>query len=78
MKAKAKPKVKFDEFEFKFCGELYKVKKKLTLIGVLKGEEAREVNHASGGFTAHYDGTKGKEMLEFYKEETVENKIIKL
>jgi hypothetical protein len=29
----------------------------------VKGKEAREVNRASGVFTAHYDGTKGKERL---------------
>jgi hypothetical protein len=73
---KAKPLVKYDNFTFEFCGETRQVKKKLTLIGVLKGEEAKALNRSRHDFTIYYDGTKGKQRLEFYKEETVENKII--
>jgi hypothetical protein len=51
------------------------VKKKLTLVGVLKGEEAKALNRSRNDFTIYYDGTKGKERLEFYKEETVENNM---
>jgi hypothetical protein len=42
----------------------------------LKGEEAKALNRSRHDFTIYYDGTKGKERLEFYKEETMENKII--
>ena len=73
---KAKPIVKYDNFTFEFCGETHHVKKKLTLIVVLKGEEAKALNRSRNGFTIYYDGTKGKERLEFYKDETVEAKII--
>lgn len=73
---KAKPEVKYDNFTFEFCGETRQVKKKLTLIGVLKGEEAKALSRSRNDFTIYYDGTKGKERLEFYKEETMENKII--
>ena len=73
---KVKPVVKYDNFTLEFCGETHQVKKKLTLIGVLKGEEAKALNRSRNDFTIYYDGTKGKERLEFYKEETVENKII--
>ena len=53
------------------------MKEKLTRIAVLKGEEAKALNRArSHGFSMEYDGTKGKERLEFYKCETVERKII--
>jgi hypothetical protein len=73
---KAKP-VKFDNFTFEFCGETHQVKKKLTLIAVLKGEEAKAVNMARrDGFRMSYDGTKGKERMNFYKDVTVEDKII--
>ena len=64
---KAKPIVKYDNFTFESCGELHKVKTKLTLIGVLKGEEAKALNRSRNDFTIYYDGTKGKERLEFYK-----------
>ena len=73
---KAKPVVKNDNFTFEFCGETHQVKKKLTCIAVLKGEEAKALNRSRHDFTIYYDGTKGKERLEFYKEETVENKTI--
>jgi hypothetical protein len=43
----------------------------------LKGEEAKVVNRTRrDGLSMQYDSTKGKERLEFYKEETMENKII--
>ena len=74
---KAKPVVEYDSFTFELCGETHQVKKKLTLIGVLKGEEAKKLNRSRHDFTIYYDGTKGKQRLEFYKEETVEDKIIK-
>ena len=73
---KAKPVVSTDNFTFEFCGETRRVKKKQTLIGVLKGEEAKALNRSRHDFTMYYNGTKGKERLEFYKEETVENRII--
>jgi hypothetical protein len=73
---KAKPVVEYDNFTFEFCGETHQVKKKLTLFGVLKGEEAKALNRSRHDFTIYYYGTKGKERLEFYKEETVEDKII--
>ena len=63
---KAKPVVNYDNFTFEFCGETHQVKKKLTLIAVLKGEEAKAVNMARrDGFRMSYDGTKGKERIEF-------------
>ena len=72
-----KPVVKYDNFTFEFCGETHQVKEKLTRIAVLKGEEAKAVNRARrDGFSMEYDGTKGKERSEFYKPETVEDKII--
>ena len=74
---KAKPVVKYENFTFEFCGETRQVKEKLTLIAVLKGEEAKAVNRARrDGFRMAYDRTKGKERMNFYKEETVEDKII--
>ena len=73
---KTKPVVLYDNFTFEFCGETRQVKKKLTLIGVLKGEEAKALNRSRNDFTIYDDGTKGKERLEFNKEETLENKII--
>ena len=74
---KAKSVVKFDNFTFEFCGETHQVKKKLTRIAVLKGEEAKAVNSArNDGFRMAYDGTKGKERMNFYKDVTVEDKII--
>lgn len=73
---KAKPIVKYDNFTFESCGELHKVKTKLTLIGVLKGEEAKALNRSRNDFTIYYDGTKGKERLEFYKCKAVERKTI--
>ncbi len=74
---KAKPVVKYDNFTFEFCGETHQVKKKLTRIAVLKGEEAKAVNRARrDGFRTAYDGTKGKERLDFYKDETVEDNIL--
>jgi len=71
-----KPVVKYENFTYEFCDEIHQVKKKLTLIGVLKGEEAKALNRLRNDFTIYYDRTKGKERLEFYKEQTVENKII--
>jgi hypothetical protein len=72
---KSKPVVKYDSFTFEFCGET--VKEKLTRIAVLKAEEAKAVNRTRrDGLCMAYDGTKGKERLEFYKCVTVERKII--
>ena len=71
-----KPVVKYETTTYEFCDEIHQVKKKLTLIGVLKGEEAKALNRLRNDFTIYYDRTKGKERLEFYKEQTVENKII--
>jgi hypothetical protein len=72
-----KPVVKYDNFTFEFCGETHQVKEKLTRIAVLKGEDAKAVNGTrTDGLCMAYDGTKGKERLEFYKVETVENKIV--
>ena len=53
------------------------MKEKLTRIAVLKGEEAKALNRARrDGFSMEYDGTKGKERLDFYKVVTVERKTI--
>ena len=74
---KVKPVVKYDNFTVESCGETHQVKEKLTRIAVLKGEEAKAVNRARrDGFSMVYDGTKGKERIEFYKCKTVERKII--
>ena len=73
---KAKPVVKYDNHTFEFCDEIHQVKEKLTRIAVLKGKEAKALDRArKDGFSMEYDGTKGKERLEFYKCKTVERKI---
>ena len=72
-----KPVVRYETTTYEFCDETHQVKEKLTLIAVLRGEEAKAVNRARGdGFSMTYDGTKGKERLEFYKVKTVERKTI--
>ena len=74
---KAKPVVKYETTTYEFCDETHQVKEKLTHIAVLKGEEAKAVNRARrDGFSMTYDGTKGKERLNFYKVKTVERKTI--
>ena len=74
---KSKPLVKYDNFTVELLGETHQVKEKLTRIAVLKGEEAKAVNRARrDGFSMEYDGTKGKERLEFYKCVTVARKTI--
>ena len=74
---KAKPIVKYDNFTVELFDEIHQVKEKLTRIAVLKGEEAKAVNRARrDGFSMEYDGTMGRERLEFYKCVTVERKII--
>jgi len=72
----SKPVVKYDNVTFEFCGETHQVKQKLTQVAVLKGEEAKALNRARDGFVMSYSGTKGKKRLNFYKAETVEDKII--
>ncbi len=73
-----KPLVKYDNFTYESGDETHQVKQKLTLIGVLKGLEAKAVNRArKDGFSMIYvDGTKGKERLNFYKVKIVQDKII--
>lgn len=74
---KSKPVVKYENFTVELSGETHQIKHKLTQIAVLKGEEARALNRARrDGFVMSYSGTKGKERLDFYKTETVEDKII--
>ena len=72
---KAKPVVKYDNFTFEFCGETRQVKRKLILIAVLKGEEAKAVNRARrDGFIlteehitiANYFRKGVKKILKYY------------
>ena len=76
---KTKPVVKYRQYKFTFCGQVHKVRHKLTLLAAFDGELAkkiRDISDNAGLYWSYYD-TKGKERLEIYEEETIEDKIVK-
>ena len=54
--------------------KVHAVKKKLTLLGVLKGEEAKVFQRSRNDFSIYYHGTKGKQRLETVEDRTEQKK----
>ena len=76
---KTKPVVKYRQYKFAFCGQVHKVRHKLTLLATFDGQLAKKISDVSdnaGLYWSYYD-TKGKERLEIYEEKELSNKIVK-
>jgi hypothetical protein len=75
---KTKPVVKYRRSTFTFCGQVHKVRYKLTLLATFNGELAKKIRDVSsdGGLYWSYYNTKGKERLEIYEDQKLEDKIV--
>lgn len=71
---KAKPIVKYRQSTVKMCGEVHKLRYKLTLLATIKGPEAKAIAESQDKGEClywSYDDSKGQCKLEIYEEQMI-------
>ena len=70
--------MKYRRYKFKFCGQVHKIRYKLTLLATFDGPLAKKIRDVSKdvGLYWSYYNNKGKERLEIYEDQKVEDKVV--